>query len=93
MDDLIWRDTYRQAKFWIFDAKIAFPILLTILHLTYWTVGLVVAFALLSYFLEIRMGMSLIAGYRALRSFCAGKTRMARSGNKKLMFIDYDRES
>ena len=71
-----WRDSARPAKFFIFDAKAAFPLLLFLLHIEVWT--FVLALSAMFFFTTLnRFGYSTIVFLRYARSFFAGKRKMA----------------
>lgn len=72
-----WRDSARAAKIWGLDARAAFPFLLFLLHIRWWTfiVAIVttVFFALLQ-----RYGFTVPVFLRWLRSFMAGPRKLSR---------------
>lgn len=71
-----WRDSARPARFFIVDAKAAFPILLFLIHITIWT--FVVAMIAMLFFTTInRFGFSVEVFLRILRAFFAGKRKIA----------------
>lgn len=74
--DAHWRDSARSPKFFVFDAKAAFPLLLFLLHIRLWTfIVAVVAwmfFSILNYY-----GFSIGVFLRWLRSTLAGKRKIA----------------
>jgi len=71
-----WRDSARPAKFFIFDAKAAFPLLLFLLHIELWT--FVVAISAMFFFTILnRFGYSTTVFLRCTRSFFAGKRKVA----------------
>lgn len=71
-----WRDSARQPRFFLIDARAAFPLLLFLLHITLWTfflaVGVMVFFGMLE-----RYGFSLTVFLRWLRSTLAGPRKVA----------------
>ena len=74
--DAHWRDSARDARLFIFDAKAAFPLLLFLLHIRLWT--FIVAVVAMTFFSILnRYGFSVIVFLRWLRSFFAGKRKMA----------------
>ncbi|MHA7840899.1 MAG: IcmT/TraK family protein [Gammaproteobacteria bacterium] len=72
-----WRDSARIAKFFIIDARAAFPFLFLFVHIRLWTFILATvttaAFAILDYY-----GFSVVVFMRALRTFIAGKRKLSR---------------
>lgn len=74
--DAHWRDSARSPKFFIFDAKAAFPLLLYLVHIRLWTfIVAVVAWLFFSY-LNYR-GFSLEVFLRWIRSTLGGKRKIA----------------
>jgi intracellular multiplication protein IcmT len=71
-----WRDSARPARFFIIDAKAAFPIFLFLLHIKLWTFTLAVIAMLFFTFLN-RFGFGVEVFLRSLRSFFAGSKKMA----------------
>ncbi|OGO92801.1 MAG: phosphoesterase [Coxiella sp. RIFCSPHIGHO2_12_FULL_42_15] len=71
-----WRDSARTVKFFIWDGKTAFPLLIFLLHMSWITLGIAVGaitfFTILNYF-----------GYRAdvfariVRNFISGSRKAA----------------
>lgn len=74
--DAHWRDSARSPKFFIIDFRAVFPIFFWLLHIRWWTffiaVGVTIFFAILH-----RYGFTLNVFGRWLRSFFAGKRRIA----------------
>lgn len=85
-----WRDTYRPARFFFLDARAGIPLVLTLLHVRYWTVGVSCAVILLFYYLE-RIGIDAMGAARGVRAYLVGKLRPARRYQKTRGRIDYDR--
>lgn len=89
-----WRDTYRPARFWVFNAWLAPMILLSLFPL-FWprwlSIGLTVATGAFLYYFEKRRGMDVSSAVRLIRSWVAGSERPARSRPKQRMRIDYGR--
>ena len=74
--DASWRDTARQPRLWIFNARALPPLLVAMFHITYTTV----AFAILSVILLQIMeyyGFTMPVFLRYARSQAAGKRRTA----------------
>jgi intracellular multiplication protein IcmT len=71
-----WRDSARNPRFFLIDARAAFPLLLFLLHIRWWTfflaVGVMTFFGLLE-----RYGFSLSVFLRWLRFTLAGPRKIA----------------
>ena len=71
-----WRDTARQPRLWIFNARALPPILVAMFHITYTTVGIailcVIALQIMEYY-----GFTAPVFLRYLRSKAAGSRRVA----------------
>lgn len=71
-----WRDSARSIRFFIWDGKAAFPMLIFILYMRLWT--LIVAVATMMFFSILnRYGFTPMVFLRWLRSFIAGRRKMA----------------
>ncbi len=71
-----WRDSARNPRFFIVDARAAFPFLLFLLHIRLWT--FIVAVVAMAFFgLLERYGFSVIVFLRFLRTFLAGPRKIA----------------
>lgn len=73
-----WRDTARPARFFFVDYRAAFPLLLFLLHIEWWTFFLAVAFTLFLGLIE-RYGFSVTVFFRFLRATLAGRKKSARA--------------
>ncbi len=73
-----WRDSARSARFFMVDAKAAFPLLLFLVHIRWWTFWVAIATMTFFWILE-RFNFSVPIFLRFMRSFCAGKIRHAES--------------
>lgn len=71
-----WRDSARPARFFIIDAKAAFPILLFLLHIKIWTFILALIITLFFSMLN-RFGYTTEVFFRSMRSFLAGNRKIA----------------
>lgn len=70
-----WRDSARPAKFFIFDAKAAFPMFLFLIHIKLWT--FIVALSAMMFFTILnRFGFSVEVFLRWLRTFLAGPRKI-----------------
>ena len=72
-----WRDSGREAKFWIFNAATAFPVLLFMVNISWLTLGIVVvtmiAFVILDYY-----GFKPRVFLRFIRSILSGSRKPAK---------------
>ena len=69
-----WRDSARAARFFMVDARAAFPIFIFLMHIRVWTGILVIVSALFFGFIE-HYGFTVPVFLRWLRSLLAGRTR------------------
>ena len=77
-----WRDSARTARFFVVDAKAAFPMLLFLLHIRYWT--FIVAVVAMTFFAMLeRFGFSITIFGRVVRGFLAGPYKPAEPWWKK----------
>lgn len=74
--DAHWRDSARSPKFFIFDAKAAFPLLLFLLHIRIWTFVVAMTAWLFFSFLNYR-GFTLEVFLRWIRATLAGHRKSA----------------
>ncbi len=72
------------------DARAAIPVLVSLLHVAWWTVVPALLVIAIFFWLE-RIGLDFLSAMRALRANFAGKHRPALSGAKTRKPIDYDR--
>ena len=72
-----WRDTARAPRFFIVDARAAFPVLLFMAHIRVWT-GIVVLIAILFFAAIERYGFTVPVFLRWFRTFIAGRRKLAR---------------
>ncbi len=71
-----WRDSARNVKFFIWDAKAAFPFVFFLLHVKWWT--FILSFLVMFFFTILnRFGFSLEVFFRWLRSTLAGRRKLA----------------
>ena len=71
-----WRDSARSVRFFIWDGQAVFPMVLFLMHIRIWT--FVVAIVTMMFFTILnRYGFSPIVFLRWLRSFIAGRRKMA----------------
>lgn len=72
-----WRDSARSARFFMVDARAAFPILLFLMHIRVWTGVLVLVSAVFFAIIE-HYGFTVPVFLRWLRSFFAGPVKSSR---------------
>lgn len=75
-NDAHWRDSARSVRFFIWDGKTAFPMLLFLLHIQWWTF-IVAVLATLFFTLLNRYGFTIEVFGRWLRSTVAGRRKAA----------------
>ncbi|HAF87375.1 MAG TPA: phosphoesterase [Legionellales bacterium] len=69
-----WRDSARSARFFIVDARAAFPIFSFLMHIRLWTAALVIVSAIFFGIIE-HYCFTVPVFLRWLRSFLAGKIK------------------
>jgi intracellular multiplication protein IcmT len=73
-----WRDSARSVKFFIWDGKTAFPLVILLMHVSWWTLGValigVTFFTVLNYF-----GYRSDVFRRMVRNVIAGPRKAART--------------
>jgi intracellular multiplication protein IcmT len=74
--DAHWRDSARPARFWLIDYRAAFPILLFLLHIQWWTFTLAILTTIFFGIIE-RYGFTVPVFLRLLRCFFAGKHKVS----------------
>lgn len=74
--DSHWRDSARSARFFLVDARAAFPLFLFLLHIRTWTFVLAIVSMLFFATLE-RYGFTVPVFLRWLRAFLAGPRKVA----------------
>ena len=77
-----WRDSARAARFFFVDARAAFPLLLFLLHMRWWTFGLAIT-AMIFFALLEKYGFTVVVFGRWLRNFMGGPTKSAHAWWKK----------
>lgn len=69
-----WRDSARSARFFIVDARAAFPIFIFLMHIRMWT-GLLVILSAIFFGIIERYGFTVPIFWRWLRNFFAGRVK------------------
>lgn len=75
-DSSHWRDSARSARFFMVDARAAFPLFLFLMHIRIWTGVLVLVSAVFFAIIE-HYGFTVPVFLRWLRAFLAGNIRSA----------------
>jgi len=71
-----WRDSARTPRFFLVDARAAFPVFIFLMHIRIWTAAVVVISAIFFSVIE-RYGFSLPVFLRWFRGFIAGPLKSA----------------
>ncbi len=71
-----WRDSARSARFFFIDYRAAFPFLLFLMHIRWWTFFIALGAMLFFWILE-RYGFTVPVFLRLARSWLAGKRKLA----------------
>lgn len=71
-----WRDSARSARFFMVDARAAFPLFLFLMHIRMWT-GLLVLISAVFFAIIEHYGFTVPVFLRWLRSFLAGNVKSA----------------
>ena len=74
--DAHWRDSARPVKFFVWDGRAAFPVVIFLMHMTLWTLGITL-FLITFFSILNRYGFTPIIFFRWFRSFLAGPRKMA----------------
>lgn len=75
--DAHWRDSARSIRFFLWDGKAAFPMLLFLMHMRIWTLAVAVG-AMMFFTILNRYGFTPIVFFRWLRNLAAGKRKISR---------------
>jgi len=88
MADIYWRDSQRPPRFFMFDARAVFPVVIFLFHARLWTFSLAIIIMILFWILE-RKGLNFTTALRSFRSFLVGSNRPRRSKLEKVEFRDF----
>ena len=69
-----WRDSARSPRFFLVDARAAFPVFLFLMHIKMWT-GILALVSMIFFGIIEHFGFSVPIFFRWLRSFLAGNIR------------------
>jgi intracellular multiplication protein IcmT len=86
--DIHWRNTQKPARFFMFDARAFFAILLCLVHARLWTFMLAL-FVILAFAALERRGLTFDAALRALRSWITGAKRPANHRRARRRWTDF----
>lgn len=75
-EDTHWRDSARSARFFIVDARAAFPIFIFLMHIRYWTASFALITMIFFGILE-KYGFTVPVFLRFVRNFLAGPRKMS----------------
>ena len=82
-----WRNTMKPVRFFQFDARAAFFILLVLVHARLWTFALMICVNIIFWILE-RKGLSFASALRAFRLWLGGSHRPAWMYSRRRKFLD-----
>ena len=82
-----WRNTMKPVRFFQFDARACFFLLLVLVHARLWTLYLLIFVNLVFWLLE-RKGLSFAAAMRAGRLWLVGNYRPAWIFSRRRRFLD-----
>lgn len=71
-----WRNTMKIVRFFNFDARAGFFVVLLLVHARLWTLGLLITVLMVFWILE-RKGLTFMAALRSLRVWVLGPYRPA----------------
>jgi len=86
--DIYWRDSQRSTRFFFFDAKASFPVVLFLFHMRLWTLIFAFIVMLLFWGLE-RKGLNFTTAMRTIRGLVIGKYRPKSYKLEKHTMKDY----
>ncbi len=82
-----WRNTMKPVRFFVFDARAVFFLLLVLVHFREWTLGVAGVFMGIFWLFE-RKGLTFAAAARAIRLWFIGKYRPAWIYTRRRKMID-----
>lgn len=82
-----WRNTMKPTRFFIFDARAGFFLVLVLVHARLWTLMVMVVFLGIFWIFE-RKGLSFAAAVRAIRVWFTGRYRPAWVFTRRRKMID-----
>ena len=72
-----WRDSARSARFFLVDARAAFPVFLFLIHIRMWTAMVVIVSAIFFGIIE-HFGFTVPVFFRWLRTCLAGDVKLSK---------------
>ncbi|MCV6599417.1 MAG: IcmT/TraK family protein [Alphaproteobacteria bacterium] len=88
MPELYWRDSQRTPRFFMFDAKASFGIIMFIFHARLWTF-ITAILIMIGFWLLERKGLNFTTALRVFRVFLIGNNRPKSSDLDKVSMKDY----
>jgi len=82
-----WRNTMKPARFFQFDARAGFFVIVLLVHARLWTLGLMIAVLFIFWILE-RKGLSFASALRSIRVWLLGPNRPAWIYTRRRKMID-----
>ena len=82
-----WRNTMKPVRFFGFDARAGFFVILVLVHARLWTLCLMLSVLVIFWILE-RRGLSFASALRGLRRWLVGSYRPAWIYTKKRKMLD-----
>ncbi len=82
-----WRNTMKPVRFFKFDARAGFCLLIVLVHARLWTLGVSGVIFLIFWILE-RKGLPFSAAVRSLRMWFVGPNRPAWMYNRRRKMLD-----
>lgn len=71
-----WRDSARHPRFFLIDARAAFPLLLFVIHIRWWTF-IVAVLSIIFFGLLERFGFTVPVFLRVIRGYIAGPRKVS----------------
>jgi intracellular multiplication protein IcmT len=84
-----WRNSYKPVKFFFMDVRVGVVVVLTLLHVAWWTILLDLVVIGVGYYIE-RIGLGFPSACRAVRAWFAGSYRPALPYWKIRRKVDYE---
>ena len=82
-----WRNTMKPPRFFIFDARAGYFLILVLVHFRIWTLGLMIGVLCIFWILE-RKGLSFASAFRAIRLWLIGNYRPAWIYTRRRKLLD-----
>lgn len=82
-----WRNTMKPVRFFQFDARAGFFVLLVLVHFRIWTIC-TMFFVLFAFYVLERKGLSFDAALRAIRVWLIGPKRSAWVSSRRRKWLD-----